>query len=319
MSRWTTADIPALSGMTAVVTGANSGLGFQVAVELARAGARVVLACRSERTGGEAVLRLKGQVPPADVTLGSLDLASLASVADFAECYLGEHRSLDLLVNNAGVMAIPYARTADGFEMQFGTNHLGHFALTGRLLPALLTGRASRVVTVSSFAHRMGRIDFSDLHAERHYQKWTAYGSSKLANLLFSYELQRRAEAAGAALRALAAHPGYAATNLQSRGPQLAGSRVSEVGAALGNRLFGQSAAAGALPTLRAATEPDAAGGTFFGPGGPLQMRGHPKPVQSSSAAHDPEVARRLWAASEELTGVRYDFSPAAVADPGPA
>ncbi len=318
MSRWTTADIPALSGTTAVVTGASSGLGFQVAVELARAGARVVLACRSEHTGGEAVLRLKGQVPPADVTLGSLDLASLASVADFVEGYLGQHRSLDLLVNNAGVMAIPYARSADGFEMQFGTNHLGHFALTGRLLPALLAGRASRVVTVSSFAHRMGRIDFADLDAERHYQKWTAYGSSKLANLLFSFELQRRAQAAGAPLRALAAHPGYAATNLQSRGPRLAGSRIGGLAAALSNRLLAQSAAAGALPTLRAATEPDAAGGTFFGPGG-LAMRGPPELVQSSSAARDHEVARRLWEVSEELTGVRYDFSPASDADPGPA
>lgn len=315
MASWSTADIPQRSGTTAVVTGANSGLGFEAAVALARAGATVVLACRSAESGREALLRLRGQVPDADATLASLDLASLEAVATFADNFLRDSQPLDLLINNAGVMAIPYARTVDGFEMQFGTNHLGHFALTGRLLPALLAGRRSRVVTVSSFAHRMGRIDFTDPQAERRYQKWTAYGSSKLANLLFTYELQRRAGAAGAPLLALAAHPGYAATNLQSRGPQLAGSRFSERGAALANRILAQSAAAGALPTLRAATDPSADGGTFFGPGG-LLMRGDPTRVQPSSAARDPGVARRLWELSEELTGVRYDFHGAGSAGP---
>lgn len=309
MGRWTAAEMPDLAGWTAVVTGANSGLGYATALGLARSGARVTLACRSEGTGQEALLRLRGQAPAADADLGILDLADLASIRNFAENYLSHTTTLDLLINNAGVMALPYGRTVDGFETQFGTNHLGHFALTGRLLPALLARPRGRVVTVSSTAHRMGRIDFDDLQSERRYQKWAAYGQSKLANLLFTHELQHRAVAAGTSLLGLAAHPGYAATNLQFRGPDLDGSRVGKLGAAIGNRIIGQSAAAGALSTLRAATEADVTGGEYFGPDGLFGVRGHPTRVSSTAAARDPEVARRLWDRSEELTGVTFDFA----------
>lgn len=300
---WTADDIPDLTGRSAIVTGANSGIGFHAALELARHGARVTLTARDPGRGAAALDRLRAEVPAADVVLGSLDLADLASVRDFAAAYQGD---LDVLVNNAGVMAVPLRYTPDGFESQFGTNHLGHFALTGLLLPTLLARPGARVVTVTSGVHRIGSIDFTDLDAQRSYRKWPAYAQSKLANLLFAFELQRRADAAGVDLRSTAAHPGYAATNLQAAGPRLAGSKVAETGAALVTRVIGQPAAAGALPTLRAATDPAVRGGEVFGPGGPLELRGAPKQVAVSRRARDRALAARLWAVSQEKTGVEY-------------
>ena len=301
---WSTRDIPDQSGRVAVVTGANSGIGFHAALELARAGARVVVGARSRERGEQAVARMTG-----DVELRLLDLADLASVREFAASLDGP---LDLLVNNAGVMAIPRRTTADGFEMQLGTNHLGHFALTGLLLPRLLAAEAPRVVTVSSGMHHQGRIDFDDLQSERDYGSWRAYSQSKLANLLFCLELQRRADASRANLLSVAAHPGYAATNLQYVGPEMEGSRLRKLAMRLGNLLLAQSAAAGALPSLYAATE-DLPGGAYAGPGGFRESRGAPRLVTMSRAAADPETARRLWDVSEELTGVRFEF-PTAVA-----
>ena len=301
---WTTADIPDLTGRAAVVTGANSGIGFAAAVELARHGAAVTLATRNPDRGAAALDRLRAEVPAADATLARLDLANLASVQAFATGY--EPAGLDLLVNNAGVMAVPLRHTPDGFESQFGTNHLGHFALTGLLLPRLLARPGARVVTVTSGYHKVGRIDFADLDARSRYRKWPAYAQSKLANLLFAFELQRRADAAGVDLRSTAAHPGYASTNLQTAGPRLAGSRITEAGAELLNRLIGQPADAGALPTLRAATDPAVRGGEVFGPDGPFELRGAPKQVPVSTRARDRALAERLWTVSEEKTGVRY-------------
>lgn len=298
MARWTSKDIPDLSGQVAVVTGANSGLGIETAFALAGAGAAVVLACRDESRGKKALESIRSSFPDAELELASLDLADLGSVRRFADSFLSAHEALDILVNNAGVMAIPERRsTADGFEMQFGTNHLGHFALTGLMLPALLK-RPARVVSVSSWAHRMGRMNFDDLNSERGYRKWVAYGTSKLANLLFTYELDRRSQAAGTELVAAAAHPGYSNTHLQS-----------DTIFSFTNR-FAQSSAHGALPSLYAATAPGVGGGDFYGPDGMLQYRGYPKRVDSSRAARDGAVAKRLWDASEELTGVTYDFAP---------
>jgi NAD(P)-dependent dehydrogenase (short-subunit alcohol dehydrogenase family) len=304
---WTAADIPDLADRTAVVTGANSGIGYHTALELARHGAHVVLACRDDARGAEAMGRLTTEAPTARVELATLDLADLASVRRFAQSYAAAHPGLDLLVNNAGVMALPPRRTADGFEMQFGTNHLGHFALTGLLLTRLLARPGARVVTVSSTAHRMGRIDFDNLNAERRYGAWQAYSQSKLANLLFTQELQRRADAAGVDLVAVAAHPGLAATNLQAVGPQMAGRRLLGLWMTYGTRVVAQSDRMGALPTLYAATHPDLVGGSYVGPGGPFQQRGYPRLVSTSGPAGDRDVARRLWEVSERLTGVRYE------------
>jgi NAD(P)-dependent dehydrogenase (short-subunit alcohol dehydrogenase family) len=305
---WTAADLPDLSGVRAVVTGANSGLGFHTALELARRGAGVVLAVRDEARGADAVEQVLRQVPGARLEVRVLDLADLASVRAFAAGRGGE--GLDLLVNNAGVMAIPRRTTADGFEMQLGTNHLGHFALTGLLLPALLGGTLlggpARVVTVSSMLHRRGRLDRDDLMGERGYSPWVAYGQSKLANLLFMRELQRRVDAAGVPLLSLAAHPGYAATNLQLAGPQMRGSRARELFSRLGNVLLAQPAAKGAWPTLRAATDPGARGGEYYGPGGFSEQRGHPVLVGMSARAMDVDDAAWLWDRSAELTGVDH-------------
>lgn len=309
MPAWTVTATPALDGRTAVVTGANSGLGFRTALQLGRHGANVVLACRDEVRGEDARRRISQQAPQGRYELAELDLADLSSVRRFASEILAVHSTLDILVNNAGVMAIPYAMTADGFEAQIGTNHLGHYALTGLLLPALLARAGSRVVTVSSLAHRTGRIDFADLNSERTYRKWPAYGQSKLANLLFAAELQRRVVAAGRDLLSVAAHPGYSATNLQQRGPALEGSRLRQLGMRLLNGVVAQSDASGALPLLYAATAPDVQGGGYYGPGGPFELRGRPVPVGRSAAARDPDVAARLWSASEALTSVRYDFT----------
>jgi len=308
MSRWTSDAVPALDERIAIVTGANSGLGLETARALARRGARVVLACRNPEKAHAAEREVAAAAPTSGaVSTLPLDLADLASVTAFADAFRKEHGALHLLVNNAGVMAIPLRRTAQGFEMQLGTNHLGHFALTGLLLDLLLAAPDARVVTVSSSAHRIGRIDFDDLQSERSYGPWRAYGQSKLANLLFSFELQRRLARRGARAIAAAAHPGYAATQLQEVGPRARNAALMTRAVALGNRLIAQSAAMGALPSLYAATAPDVRGGDFFGPDSWFEMRGHPRRVGTTARARDEQVAARLWSVSEELTGVSYE------------
>ncbi|MGP3963785.1 oxidoreductase [Nonomuraea sp. 3N208] len=284
MTAWTPASMPDLTGKTAVVTGANSGIGLPTALELARHGARVVVAARSAEKGGAAVTRILSDVPGARVEYARLDLADLASVREFAAGVA----EVDLLVNNAGIGMTPRRETKDGFELQFGTNHLGHFALTGLLLPKLLARAGARVVTVSSSAHDMGKIDFDDLGLERGYSRFGAYGRSKLANLLFTLELQRRAEKAGAGLISAASHPGTTATNIVKLGPlqPLFG-------------LFFQSAEQGAHPSLYAATSPAIRGGEFVGP--------KLKILTPSETARSEELARRLWDVSTELTGVRFE------------
>jgi NAD(P)-dependent dehydrogenase (short-subunit alcohol dehydrogenase family) len=297
---WDVDDIPDQTGRVAVVTGANSGLGFVTARELARAGARVVLACRNLDKGHAAVDQIRAAVPEAQVQLEELDLASLASVRGFAERFKATHDGLDLLINNAGVMGTPRRRTADGFELQFGTNHLGHFALTTALLETMEGREDARVVTLSSTVHKMGRINFDNLNGDRHYFRWNAYGQSKLANLLFALELDRRLRAAGSTVKSLAAHPGYAATNLQSAGPPLFDRLVMVAS----NALIAQSDEMGALPILYAATQPGLEGGTYVGPDSFREQRGHPTLVQPNGRARDPETARRLWEVSERLTAL---------------
>ncbi len=300
MAKWTAQDIPDQTGRRVVVTGANGGLGYHVSLELARRGARVILAARDAGRGQEALDRLLEEAPGADAELRSLDLASLDSVRAFAA---GVEEPLDLLVNNAGVMAGPQRRTADGFELQFGTNHLGHFALTGLLLPRLLEGERPRVVSVSSMAHRTGKMHFDDLQSDRRYSRWSAYGQSKLANLLCMRELGRRAAEADTALVSVAAHPGYAATHLQTTG-----TKIDDVVMKVSNALIAQSETMGALPLLFAATE-ELESGAYVGPDGIGESRGHPKLVGMTGRARDDDAARRLWDESERLTGVRFDFS----------
>ena len=296
---WSAADIPDQSGRRAIVTGANSGIGLVAARELARRGASVVLACRNMEKGEAALAQVRAAGGEAE--LAPLDLASLASVREFAA---SQERPVDLLMCNAGVMAPPRRETADGFEQQIGTNHLGHFALCGLLLERLKAAPAARVVTISSNGHRMGRIVFDDLQGVRRYNRWRAYGQSKLANLLFMLELDRRARAAGLPLTSVAAHPGYSDTNLQFASPPLLDRIVMRVG----NLLVAQDAEHGALPGLYAATTPGLPGGSYVGPDGPGQWRGSPQLVGMSGRAQDPDTARRLWEVSESLTGVRYAF-----------
>ncbi len=298
---WTVADIPAQGGRTAIVTGANSGIGFETAAVLAQHGADTVLACRDTARGEDAAARIRQAAPGASVRVVRLDLASLAAIRAAAGQLLAACPRIDLLINNAGLMWPAYGKTADGFELQFGTNHLGHFALTGLLLEAMLPVPGSRVVTVSSTGHRAGRIDFADLQSERHYGRMAAYAQSKLANLMFTYELQRRLAAAGAPTAALAAHPGVAFTELTRHLPGVLQSAYPAVGG-----LFTQSAAMGALPTLRAATDPAAAGGEYYGPGGLAQAKGYPVRVSSTARSRDQAAQGRLWAESERLTGVTY-------------
>ncbi len=294
-----------LSGRTALITGANSGLGLVVARELARHGARVLLACRSSERAGAAAAAIRSAAPGARLEIVALDLASLDSVRACAAAVLELTGSLELLVNNAGIMATPLRRSAEGFELQIATNHLGHFALTGLLMGCLRAAAAPRVVTVSSLAHRTGRVDLRDLNFERRrYNNWRAYGQSKLANLLSCFELARRASASGWPLRSLAAHPGYAATNLQTAGPARWYERL---GGVVGNLLIAQSAEMGALPTLYAAVA-DLPSATFVGPGGPGEIRGYPRVVRAAPRAYDEPLARGLWELSEQLTGVRYEF-----------
>ena len=299
MAGWNAHDIPDQSGRTAVVTGANGGLGYVTARELARKGARVVLACRSEARGKEAVERLALEVPHAVVELARLDLGDLASVREFAAAR--SDGRLDLLLNNAGVMAMPYGTTVDGFETQFGVNHLGPFALTNLLLPQI----TDRVVTVSSLLHRGGTIDFNDLNwRRRKYGRSTAYAQSKLANLLFGLELQRRLTASGSSVRSVMAHPGYARTNLQTR----TGNAFEDFTWRIINRVIAHPPETGALPSLFAVAE-DIPGGSFVGPDGRRELGGNPTLAGRSRPASDVESARRLWLASEELTGARYPLA----------
>ena len=304
---WTLRDVPDQTGRTIVVTGANSGLGLETARALAGRGAHVVLACRSSEKAEAAQRGILASHPRASVEVMPLDLANLSSVRVFGATFTGRHDRLDVLCNNAGVMALPRRETADGFEMQIGTNHLGHFALTGLLLPLLLRTPGSRVVTQSSGMHRIGRIFFDDLQGSTRYGRWAAYGQSKLANLLFAYELQRRLASFGASTISVACHPGYAATELQFAGARMEGSTLMERIFALGNRLLAQDAASGALPMLYAATASDVRGGEYFGPDGMGELWGAPKRVASNGRSRDTAVAARLWSTSEELTRVRYE------------
>ena len=301
MAKWTTTDIPDQTGRVAVITGANTGLGYETAAALAAKGAHVVLAVRNLDKGKDAAALIHKRNPAAEVNLQELDLTSLDSIRAAAEQLRSDHDHIDLLVNNAGVMYTPKSTTKDGFELQFGTNHLGHFALTGLLLDRLLPIAGSRVVTVSSIGHRIrADIHFDDLQWEHSYNRVAAYGQAKLANLLFTYELQRRLAVGGTTIAA-AAHPGGSHTELSRNLPPLLRRVYSVV-----EPVVAQDAAIGALPTLRAATDPGVHGGQYFGPDGFGQMRGHPKVVASSAKSHDVEVQKRLWAVSEELTGVVY-------------
>ena len=308
---WAVADMPDQHGRTALVTGANSGIGFHAALELARKGAHVLLACRDPSRGRAARTAILQQVPAASIELVQLDLADIGSVQRLASQVLDRGEGLDLLINNAGVMAVPHRQTtAQGFELQFGTNHLGHFALTGRLLPALLACPGSRVVTVSSLNHRMGSIRLDDLQSERGYGPWRAYNQSKLANALFTLELDRRLRVADADTISVGAHPGYSHTELQYSGPRLGGAGISAQILGLVTRFAAQPAARGALPVLCAATDPQAHGGDYYGPGGPGQSRGSPRKVHYAKTAHEEQLASRLWQASEALTGVTFPALP---------
>lgn len=298
--KWTADQIPDQSGRTAIVTGANSGLGLVTALELARHGAQVVVASRNVENGQAAADQIHASAGGLKPRTLALDLANLDSVREFAHEFDGER--VDLLVNNAGVMMTPRRTTSDGFELQLGTNHLGHFALTGLLLDALGRSDSARVVTLSSNEHRGGRIDFDDLQLEQSYSPRGSYQRSKLANAVFAVELDRRLRAAGSPVISVFAHPGYSATNLQSTGP----TGVLKAALAISNRLFAQSAERGALPTLYAATAPGVEGGDYYGPDGRGEMRGFPKKVKAITDAYDPAIGRRLWDVSEELTGVRY-------------
>ena len=310
MKAWTFEDIPDQTGRTAIVTGANTGIGLETARMLARKGARVVLACRNEEKGKAALARILAEKPSGSASVEALDLSDLDAVAAFASSFALRHERLDLLIDNAGVMVPPLGRTRQGFELQLGTNHLGHFALTGRLLPLLErassasgAGSPARIVVVASTAQSAGRIDFDDLSWERRpYSAFRAYGQSKLANMMFALELDRRLAAAGSSVRVTAAHPGWTATDLQ----RTAGF------ARLFNPLLAMKPAEGALPTLRAATDPAAAGGSYWGPSGLFELRGHPVPARIPRRARDQAVASRLFDVSEKLTGVTFPRARAA-------
>ncbi len=300
MTAWTFDDIPDQTGRTAIVTGANTGLGLETARMLALKGATVVLACRNLDKGKAALERIQSGQPRGTATLAALDLSDLESVASFAADFAASHERLDLLINNAGVMVPPLGRTRQGFELQFGTNHLGHFALTGRLLPLIQRTPGARVVVVASTAQRAGKIDFDDLNWERRpYRAWGAYGQSKLANMMFALELQRRLAASGSQVRASAAHPGWTATDLQRTTGWVR----------LLNPLFAMKPADGAMPTLRAATDPSAQGGTYWGPRGLLEVNGPPVAARIPRPAQDEAVAAELWAISEALTGVVFPLA----------
>ena len=304
MNKWTTRDIPSQAGKLAIVTGANSGIGYHTALELVRAGAHVILACRNPAKADEAKSRILSAVPQAAVEIGQIDMADLDSIRAFAEAFVASGRKLDMLINNAGVMGFPQRTpTAQGFEGQFGTNHLGHFALTGELMPALLKTPHSRVITVASIAHKGGRMRFEDPNWERAYDPRKAYQQSKLANLLFGLELDRRLKRANADVASIMAHPGVATTSIISNGM---GSGVQAKIASMVLPLFAQSDARGAWPTLYAATSPDAKSGHYYGPDGIAEIKGLPTEVKPKPHALDPVAAARLWHISEQMTGVEY-------------
>jgi NAD(P)-dependent dehydrogenase (short-subunit alcohol dehydrogenase family) len=311
MAKWSVSDIPDQSGRTIVVTGATSGLGYETALALAGKGAAVTLAVRDVKRGEDARRRIMAAYPGATVTVEQLDLADLTNVRAFGERWQG--KTIDVLINNAGIMAVPYATTKDGFESQMGTNLLGHFVLTDALLGPLLATEQPRVVTVSSMVHKNGRLETGSaaelLATPGDYKTWTVYSNSKLADLLFALELDPHAHASKSALISVGAHPGYAATNLQGGPGKVGGVRgkITDLFMKVGNAVLGQSAANGALPQLYAATMPDVKGGEYFGPDGPAEQRGAPKRVAPSNRAADPELARKVWATAVELTGA--DFS----------
>jgi NAD(P)-dependent dehydrogenase (short-subunit alcohol dehydrogenase family) len=306
MNRWTFADIPDQTGRTAIVTGANTGIGLETARMLALKGANVLLACRNLEKGRAAVESIRSARPRGNATLATLaalDLSDLDAVAAFAETFAASHDRLDLLIANAGVMVPPFGRTKQGFELQLGTNHLGHFALVGRLLPLVLRTDGARIVVVSSTAQNIGRIDRDDLNWERRpYKPWAAYGQSKLANQLFALELHRRLSSTGSRVRVTSAHPGFTATDLQR----------TSLAARLFNPIFGMKPPDGALPTLRAATDPAAASGSYWGPRGLFELRGPPAPARISASAQDRSTAAWLWDESTKLTGVPFGLAPAA-------
>ncbi len=304
MSKWTINDIPNLGGKIAIVTGANSGLGYISSLALARKGAKVIMASRDQAKAQSALERLKREVPLADVEIMRLNLADLDAVRDFATQFKSRYDRLDILLNNAGVMTVPEGQTAQGFEMQFGTNHLGHFAMTGHLLEILTNTPASRVVTTSSFAHLIGRMHFEDLQLRQKYDRMQAYGQSKLSNLLFAFELDRRLKARSGNPISLAAHPGYAATNLQNNSATSSGSVFEKMIYPISNRVVAQSAEMGTLPQLYAATAPGVKGGTYYGPR--FLLRGYPVVSKANARANDLTDAAHLWQMSEELTGVQY-------------
>ncbi len=301
--KWTEQDIPDMTGKIVIMTGANSGIGYEATRALAQNGATVVMACRNMQKANDAAERLHALVLAKNLDVMGLDLSSLESVRQFAAAFLAKYDRLDLLINNAGLMAIPFSLTKDGFESQIGVNHLGHFALTGLLLEQLLATPASRIINISSGAHKMGKIHIERFTNDNDYSPFGAYGQSKLANLLFTYELQRKLTATNTSTISVAAHPGGSNTNLANN----VDSRFMRLLMPIFSLIM-QSAAMGALPTLRAATDSNAQGGDYYGPGGFQEMRGHPQKVASNELSHDKALAQRLWSASEELTGVRYSF-----------
>ena len=297
-SNWTAEHIPDLTAKVAIVTGANTGIGYEMARALARKSATIILACRNKDKGKAAVRKIRQEYPEAKAELLQVDLSELASVRRFADEFTSHYDRLDILINNAGIMATPFVKTCDGFELQFATNHLGHFALTGLLLACIIRVPQARVVTVSSWGHHFGVIDFDNLNAEKNYDPGRAYAQSKLANLLFTYELQRRFEGTGVDALAAAAHPGWTATSLPVHRPMVR----------MLNPLIGQKPEMGALPALYAATAPDVQGGSYYGPRSWGGLRGYPAKARPSDRSHDAAVAASLWAVSEELTGVRYHW-----------
>jgi NAD(P)-dependent dehydrogenase (short-subunit alcohol dehydrogenase family) len=304
--KWKAFDIPDLKGKIAVVTGANSGLGYQASLALARKGAMVILAVRNREKGQVAFDRIKSEIPEAELVVMKLDLANIESIKHFADTFLEEFERLDILINNAGLMAVPLLRTTQGFEMQFGTNHIGHFALTALLIDIIDRTPASRIVNVSSIAYKMGRINFDDLNWNKSYSKWAAYGQSKLANLLFTIELDRRLRLAEKHIIVASAHPGWASTNLQTKAAEIEGAKFKRSMINVFNKLFGQSPRMGALPLLYAATSYSVESSMFYGPNGIFGLHGYPVEIKTDPKRVDPKVALKLWEASEKLTGIKF-------------
>jgi len=305
-NRWTGEQMPSLTGKVAIVTGANSGLGYETVKGLSRAGASVIMACRNMAKGEQAKKAIEEELNWSDLTVLRLNLADLGSVVEFAQIIEDREEHVDLLINNAGLMAIPFQCSVDGYEMQFAVNHLGHFALTGLLFPLLKNSGEARIVNVSSMAHKIGKINFSDLQSEQHYNKWKAYGQSKLANLLFTHEINRRLNGDSENLFAVTAHPGYSATQLVFKGPEMEQKNWKKGLLSLGNRIAGQPASMGALPTLYAATSPDVVRGAYYGPGGFAELHGYPVRTRPRNGAVNDGDAQKLWDISMKLSGVKW-------------